>query len=1327
MVKLTAVVDRVRARRLLLLSGAILGLAAPATASATITSVFGGKVVCETKASGAEAGQRWCGNAANTTVPSWDGTTIDVSVGFPVASGSDKNYPVVGVYHGYAGSKITPSNVLSQRWLKLGYVVFSMTDRGWGSSCGKPSSPPNTIKPAPCEHGYTHLMSRAYEVRDAQYLLGLLADEGLINPQAIGATGVSFGGGMSLQLGSLNDRVELPNHELIPWTSPNGKPMRIAAAAPEYGWTDLLQAEWPNGSSLDYVANSPYTGVLGNHGFGAEKQFWQTQQYAATAANGYIGPNTDLEADLTGFHEVSITGGPFEGNEVIAQQEQQMQYHSAYYTSLAEPPSPELIENGWNDDLFPVDETVRYYNKVRATYPNQPIKLFYLDLGHQPRSGLGKAENAAPTFMAAQNAWFAYYLRGEGAEPAELHGGVTVITSACPKPSNGIEYKAANWASLAKGEVHYSSEAEQTIQAPGTPPASPLEAEGITVCTTQSSAANASAATYKLPAAPAGGFTVMGATTVIGEFSAPGRNDQFVARLYDENVSAGTEELIGRQVYRPINPEGGFTKQVFQIHPQAWKVEAGHVLKLELLAQDSPYARSSSTPQSVQVKSLEIRVPTLDAPGSAAGMVQSPLPKYLPASYTLARNVIPAALSAPHLTSGASPNASGRFTLAWEPTQAATAPSYTLQHKNAAGGWSTVASGLMSPEYSFTAASPEGEGTWTYRVTESNESAESEPSAPSAEVKVDETAPNAPIVTADRAPDYAGGGGWYRDSVEVSFSSNGDPALSDGSPGSGVNPASVPAAVVFDTSGSHTASGTVTDNAGNQSASGSLTVQVDATPPSLEISCPASVPFGSEASATVTASDGQSGLAVDPSGTVAINTSKAGPQTITRTAIDNVGHETTSSCTTEVEFNTPGAPAISGGANPTDTGLFTLSWSGEDPLENLGLTYTLQRRDVAGGEWSTVATEIASLEYTFTGAGEAEGTWVYRVQGSDPAIELTTGWSPASAPVVVDETAPNAPIVTADRAPDYAGGGGWYRDSVEVSFSSNGDPALSDGSPGSGVNPASVPAAVVFDMSGSHTASGTVTDNAGNRSASGSLTVQVDATPPSVEVSCPANVAIGASAHATVTASDGQSGLAVDPSGTVAIDTSKAGPQTITRTAVDNVGHETTSSCTTEVGFTRVISTTVKGSLKIKAGEAIELTSTARVSGTVSVKAGGALDIEGATLAGTLSANKAGLLRICGADLAGPVKASNGTGAVVLGEGDGECPASMFHGVVTIEGNTAGVSIDENTFHASLKVTGNGGGVTVTGNTVAGALTVTGNTGTVIDRPNEVEGRKRLQ
>jgi hypothetical protein len=1049
--------------RLLKLSGltVVVGalLVVPSVASATVGSVFG-SVTCTEQTTGATTGQRFCGNTANTTVSSFDGTPIDVSVGLPVATGADNNYPIVGIYHGWGGTKITPSSATAQRWLTKGYAVFSITDRGWGSSCGKPSSPVNTNKPAPCEHGYIHLMSRAYEVRDVQTLLGKLADEGVINPQAIGATGGSYGGGMSLQLGSLKDRVELPSHELIPWESPGGKPMKIAATAPEFPWTDLSQALMPNGSTLDYAANSPYKG---DHRFGIEKSNWNASLYNAGLVLGYYGPTTDPEANLTGWHNFDITGGPYDGEPLALQQEEQLVYHSPYYTDLTESPAPSLMENGWNDDLFPVDETVKYYDKVRASYPNQAIKLFDLDIGHNPRSATTLSTSDTAKFQAAQNAWFAYYLRGEGSEPSDAHGGATAITSFCPQTTlgSGTEFKAANWASLAPGEIRYSSEPEQTITAPGTAPTTAFTSG--TVCTTQAAGDNASAATYKLPAAPASGFTLLGATTVIGEFSTPAANDQVIARLYDVNVpGGGAQQLIGRQMYRPLNAGGGFTKQVFQLHPQAWNVAAGHVLKLELLVQDSTYARSSSSPHSVQVKNLEVRVPTTDAPGSGEGIVQTPLAKYLPAGYTLARNVVPAAPGAPHVSSGSNPSANGQFSLEWAASQAATAPSYTLQHKSASGGWSTVATGLGT-SYTFSSGNPEGEGTWTYRVTEANESSESEPSSVSEEVKVDQAAPNAPSASADRAPDYAGGGGWYANTVTVSFTDNGDPLLSDGSAGSGVDPSSISTAQTFSTDGSHEASGTVADIVGNVSSPGTLSVQVDASAPTVEASCPAPVSIGAK-----------------------------------------------------------------------------------------------------------------------------------------------------------------------------------------------------------GVN-------------------------------------------------------------ATVTASDGQSGLAKDPSGSYPINTSTSGVKTVKVTAIDNVGHETEASCSTLVGYTQVITGNVKNKLVVKGGQAIKLTKTAKVSGPVTVQPGGALDVEGATISGSLVAKEATLLRVCDATVSSGLKAVGGSGSVVIGEGDEACGSSNLHGTVTLKGNKAGVLVDENALFSALKVLSNEGGTTVINNTIAGEFIVKGNTGTVVDAPNEAEGKVKIQ
>ena len=169
----------------------------------------------------------------------------------------------------------------------------------------------------------------------------------------------------------------------------------------------------------------------------------------------------------------------------------------------------------------------------------------------------------------------------------------------------------------------------------------------------------------------------------------------------------------------------------------------------------------------------------------------------------------------------------------------------------------------------------------------------------------------------------------------------------------------------------------------------------------------------------------------------------------------------------------------------------------------------------------------------------------------------------------IDRTAPTAPSVTPDRAPDYGEGGGWYGDEVMVSFAGAGDPGLANGDAGSGVDPATVPADAVFDSSGSHTASGTVRDRAGNESATASVTVQVDADDPFVSLVCPSTpVLLGSTASASWTASDAESGLATPVSGSVSLDTSSVGTKSASApTAEDNVGHSAGATCAYTVVF----------------------------------------------------------------------------------------------------------------------------------------------------------------
>ena len=104
--------------RLAVLAGVLGGLLVPSAAQAAIPNIpngAGGNITC-TVQSGANAGQRHCSGIFTT----FDGAPIDINVGFPPApaSGPDGNFPIVGMFHGWGGSKLGHERRLDQRRLR---------------------------------------------------------------------------------------------------------------------------------------------------------------------------------------------------------------------------------------------------------------------------------------------------------------------------------------------------------------------------------------------------------------------------------------------------------------------------------------------------------------------------------------------------------------------------------------------------------------------------------------------------------------------------------------------------------------------------------------------------------------------------------------------------------------------------------------------------------------------------------------------------------------------------------------------------------------------------------------------------------------------------------------------------------------------------------------------------------------------------------------------------------------------------------------------------------------------------------------------------------
>ena len=194
----------------------VLLLASPAR-PATVASVFNGKVPCIAEPNGVQ----FCAGTLATRVETWDDVPLDANVTIPPAA-MDGPFPLIVDLHGWGiGKTQTPEDQAMD-----GYVVLSYSARGFHFSCGFAAAQvpdPTLTNPTACtDRGWIRLADARYEARDTQYLAGLLADEGLVIPDKIGVTGASYGGGQSMILAALKDRVMLPDGTFTPWKSPDG-------------------------------------------------------------------------------------------------------------------------------------------------------------------------------------------------------------------------------------------------------------------------------------------------------------------------------------------------------------------------------------------------------------------------------------------------------------------------------------------------------------------------------------------------------------------------------------------------------------------------------------------------------------------------------------------------------------------------------------------------------------------------------------------------------------------------------------------------------------------------------------------------------------------------------------------------------------------------------------------------------------------------------------------------------------------------------------------------------------------------------------------------
>jgi len=591
---------------------------------------------------------RFCEGSIATRVPSFDGVPLDVNVTLPATG--DGPWPLIIGFHGFGSHKrgfadAPPDHEGPKRLAQRGYIVLNPQARGFHASCGTVES--RAADPAGCAKGWVHLDDMRYEVRDAQYLAGLLVDEGLADPQRIGAWADSYGGEPSLALGLLRDRVMLgalpgdPDRRLVAWTSPKGRPMQVRAVAPYQTWSDLPQALLPNGRVLDYVQPGPDDSV---RPIGVAKEAFIAGLYGTGQAgtSGFIGyfspPGTDPQSDMGSWTARLSAGEPYDGDPVAEGYVETVRAtRSPGLIGLDRPPAAMLIGNGWSDDLFGIDQMLRIRSLVQARWPQTPIGVYLADYGHQ-RTGNEKTD------MVERNDWifqfFDHYIRGVGPRP---YLGFRARPVTCPVGNgSGPLREAPTWAALHPGEVRFTAPVEQTVSSGGGDPSVAAAYTPVTAndpCKTVAATdAGSGTATYRLPAATGPGYTLMGTPTVIASMTVTGAYPQLASRLWDV-APDGTQLLLVRGVLRP---RATGAPEPFQLAPAGWHVAAGHVLKLELLGQDSPHFRASNGTFSIAIRDLELRLAVAESPGAAPG-VQAPAPPVMPAGALAAADVAPPA------------------------------------------------------------------------------------------------------------------------------------------------------------------------------------------------------------------------------------------------------------------------------------------------------------------------------------------------------------------------------------------------------------------------------------------------------------------------------------------------------------------------------------------------------------------------------------------------------------------------------------------------------------------------------------------------------------
>lgn len=566
---------------------------------------------------------------------------VDVSMPdpqrFPPPPGG---YPLVVMMHGCcAGSKTgweaDRIDADGEKWhysnawfASRGYVVLTYTARGFVDGQGRGST------------GQTQLDSRRYEINDYQALAAQLADDPFFNvdPQRIVVTGGSYGGGFSWM--ALTDPT---------WTSPGGRELRLAAAAPKYGWTDLVESLVPNG-----VEPRADDGGTARSPLGTPKRSILAGLYASGrtgvppgSSHATFPPAVD-EAFLCLNSADPFEANPLCGNTLTRTLAEFVADRSAYYQDeffarvRAGERVPVFSAGTFTDPLFPPAEHRRmaerlkreaggsypieeYYGDYQHFVQNKPTEWADLCAGDEPHvCGIGEDDVVRVGITSRLDRFVDHFARPQAnpSEPAPAFD-VTASLQVCPQNANattpqdqpGLRFSAPSFAELAPGTLRIELAGERTTTSVALPNPHALTADPVVnqvgngrMCPVSTDDAGPGVATYE--SGPlADDVTMIGSGRALVPHSGSGSPVMLAARLYDV-LPDGRALMVDRGVRTGVAPEE--TTEVL-MHGNGWRFPRGHRIRVELAQDDEPYLRASDQPSTLSLRGVTLELPVREA------------------------------------------------------------------------------------------------------------------------------------------------------------------------------------------------------------------------------------------------------------------------------------------------------------------------------------------------------------------------------------------------------------------------------------------------------------------------------------------------------------------------------------------------------------------------------------------------------------------------------------------------------------------------------------------------------------------------------------------